>query len=89
MMSDPEPVTASAPKVALACPVCFGALEGRMGDAVSMAVLTLMGVTIAVLAGFASFFLYLVRRARAAAFVLESHEPREGAADRVVEGTAS
>jgi integral membrane sensor domain MASE1 len=55
----------SAPQAALACPVCFGALEGPVADGTNKAVLTLLGVTVGVLAAFATFFVYLVRRARA------------------------
>jgi hypothetical protein len=56
---------ASAPRVALACPVCFGALEGPVADGTNKAVLALLGVTLGVLASFGAFFVYLVRRARA------------------------
>jgi hypothetical protein len=56
---------ALAPESVLACPVCFGALDGPLADGANQAVLALLGVTISVLAGFATFFIYLVRRARA------------------------
>jgi hypothetical protein len=56
---------ALAPEWVLACPVCFGALEGPLADGANKAVLALLGITISVLAAFATFFVYLVRRARA------------------------
>jgi len=55
------------PRVALACPVCFGASDSPMALGVNMGIYVLLGVTAAVLAGFASFFIYLMRRARAIA----------------------
>ncbi|RPH64201.1 MAG: hypothetical protein EHM89_02240 [Acidobacteria bacterium] len=55
---------ALAPEWALACPVCFGALDGPLADGANKAVLALLGITMSVLAAFATFFIYLVRRAR-------------------------
>lgn len=57
---------ASAPEPALACPVCYGMLEGPLADGTNKAILALLGVTGCVLAGFATFFIYLVKRARIA-----------------------
>jgi len=51
---------------AMACPVCFRMEEGPITDGVRAAVVVLMGVTTAVLAGFAVFIRGFVRRARAA-----------------------
>ena len=56
---------ALAPESVLACPVCFGALDGPLADGANKAVLALLGITMSVLAAFAIFFIYLVRRARA------------------------
>ena len=56
-----------APAAALACPVCFGAAEGPVVDAINWAVLALLGVTASVLAGIATFVACLVRRGAAAA----------------------
>jgi hypothetical protein len=81
----------SAPKVVLACPVCFGALEGPIADATNKAILVLLGITGAVLAGFASFFIYLIRRARIAVPPqppAERESAGEGAGGDVMEGTA-
>lgn len=55
---------ASASKAAFACPVCFGALEGPVADGTNKAILALLGVTGGVLVAFATFFIYLFRRAR-------------------------
>lgn len=55
---------ALTPESLLACPVCFGALDGPLADGANKAVLALLGITVSVLAAFATFFVYLVRRAR-------------------------
>jgi maltodextrin utilization protein YvdJ len=54
----------AAPRAALACAVCFGQSDSPMAIGVNMGIFLMLGVTGAVLAGFASFFIYLVRRAR-------------------------
>jgi hypothetical protein len=72
---------ASAPRAALACPVCFGALEGPVADATYKAVLLLLGVTICVLASFAAFFVYLMRRARAMPALVEARAVEDQAAE--------
>lgn len=46
-----------------ACPVCFGAGEGALIDGSMAGIVALMAVTLVVLGGFASFFLYLRRQA--------------------------
>ena len=81
----------SAPRVALACPVCFGQNDSPLTGGVYMGVVAMLAVTGGVLFGFASFFLYLVRRTRLAAgetpgpaeagrYVLRGSEPQEGTA---------
>ena len=81
----------AAPRVALACPVCFGQNDSPLTGGVYMGVVAMLAVTGGVLFGFASFFLYLVRRARMAAsdtpapaeagrYVLRGSEPQEGTA---------
>lgn len=57
----------AAPRVALACPVCFGQTDAPLAVAAKMGVIFMLGVVVAVLAAFASFFIYLMRRARLAA----------------------
>lgn len=49
----------------LACPICFRVEGGPVVDGVRAAVLVLMGVTVAVLAGFGAFIVRFVRRAAA------------------------
>ena len=46
----------------LACAVCFGNPDSPQTKAVQLGILALLGVTVAVLASFAGFFLYLRRR---------------------------
>jgi hypothetical protein len=81
----------AAPRVALACPVCFGQNDSPLTGGVYMGVVAMLAVTGGVLFGFASFFLYLVRRARMAAsdtpapaeaarYGLPGSEPQEGTA---------
>lgn len=56
-----------APGTALACPVCFGQSDSPMAIATNLGIWVMLGVVGAVLVGFASFFIYLVRRAKVAA----------------------
>ena len=53
-----------APRVALACPVCFGQNDSPMASATNIGIIVMLVVVGAVLAGFASFIIYLNRRAR-------------------------
>jgi hypothetical protein len=48
----------------LACPICFQAQDGPVTDGVRAAVLVLVGVTTAVLSGFAAFVVGFARRTR-------------------------
>jgi hypothetical protein len=48
----------------LACPVCFGQSDSPMAKGMNLGILFLLGVTGVVLASFAAFFIYLMRRAR-------------------------
>ena len=52
------------PRLVFACPVCFGQNDSSMAIAINAGVLLMLGVVVAVLGGFASFFIYLIRRAR-------------------------
>jgi hypothetical protein len=54
----------AVPRVALACPVCFGQTDSPLANAMNLGILAMLGVVGAVLAAFASFFIYLMRRAR-------------------------
>jgi hypothetical protein len=51
------------PKAALACPVCFGQNDSPAAIAMNQGILVMLGFVGAVLACFAAFFIYLVRRA--------------------------
>ena len=54
----------AVPRAAFACPVCFGQSDSPMALGTNMAVFFMLGVTGSVLAGFAGFFIYLIRRAK-------------------------
>jgi hypothetical protein len=54
----------AAPRVAFACPVCFGDSNAPMAVAMNMGILAMLVVVAGVLGAFASFFIYLIRRAR-------------------------
>lgn len=57
-------MVAAVTEPALACPVCFGASDAPAVQGMQMAIIALLIVTVAVLGGFAAFFIYLMRRAR-------------------------
>jgi len=52
---------------AFACPVCFGANDSPMALATNMGIIAMLVVVAGVLTAFASFFIYLMRRAKAVA----------------------
>jgi hypothetical protein len=58
----------------LACPVCFGQSDSPMAWAMNTGILFMLVVVAGVLAGFAGFFVHLVRRARLAEVVAGSAE---------------
>ena len=53
-----------APRLALACPVCFGQNDSPLAKGVNMGVFFMLGVVGVMLGAFAAFFVYLSRRAR-------------------------
>jgi hypothetical protein len=58
-------VLLTIPKLALACPVCFGAADSPQTKAAQTGILALLVVTIAMLASIGGFFfVYLRRRIR-------------------------
>ena len=57
----------AVPRAALACPVCFGQNDSPMAVAMNMGILAMLVVVFGVLGAFASFFIYLMRRAKLAA----------------------
>jgi hypothetical protein len=54
----------AVPRVALACPVCFGQNDSPLATAMNMGIFAMLIVVAGVLAAFAYFFIYLSRRAR-------------------------
>ena len=73
----------AVPRAVLACPVCFGQSDSPMAAGVNMAVFFMLGVTGSVLAGFAGFIIYLMRRAK-----LVAAGPYEHTRSESHEGTA-
>ena len=62
----------AAPRAALACPVCFGQNDSPLAAAMNMGIVFMLVIVAGVLTAFASFFIYLMRRAKAAARQTES-----------------
>ena len=59
----------AVPRLASACPVCFGAIDAPMLQGSNMGILALLLVTLAVLGAFGIFFRSLARHAQRAAHV--------------------
>ena len=57
-------VLLAAPRAALACPVCFGNSDSPMAIAMNMGIFMMLIVVAGMLAAFAYFFIYLMRRAK-------------------------
>jgi hypothetical protein len=79
----------AAPRVALACPVCFGMAAGPMADAMNAGIFFMLAIITVVLGGFASFIVHLVRQAKrageqeaagAAVYRVPGGSPTEGTA---------
>ena len=58
----------------MSCPVCFSAVEPSVRESMNIGIFVLLGVTVAVLASFARFFMTLARRSREAAHLVEPVE---------------
>lgn len=58
-----------------ACAVCFGDSSQPMVRGMNLAILTMLLITVAVLAGFAAFIVHLARKSAAAA-AAQSKQPR-------------
>ena len=70
----------------MACPVCFGDSNEPMAAAMNVGIWFMLAVVGAMLTAFASFFVYLMRRARLAA---SDSDPAQAAhIGREQEGTA-
>ena len=52
----------AAPRIALACPVCFGDNDSPMAVAMNLGIFAMLIVVAGVLGAFATFFIYLIRR---------------------------
>ena len=66
----------AVPRVALACPVCFGQNDSPMAVAMNLGIIAMLIVVVGVLGAFASFFIYLMRRAK----LVAAKEASEGIA---------
>lgn len=75
-----------APRVALACPVCFGQNDSPMALATNMGIIVMLGIIAVVLGGFAYFIIHLNRQARLAAAAMS--DPVQGGLYASSEGTA-
>jgi uncharacterized protein YybS (DUF2232 family) len=60
-------VLTAGSSTAFACPMCFGAEETSMVDATKLGILVMLGIVLAVQAGFVVFFFYLRSHAKRAA----------------------
>ena len=54
----------AAPRAALACPVCFGNSDAPMAIATNMGIIAMLAVVAGMVGAFATFFIYLNRRAK-------------------------
>jgi hypothetical protein len=54
----------AAPRAALACPVCFGNSDSPLAIATNMGIIAMLIVVAGMIGAFATFFIYLNRRAR-------------------------
>lgn len=75
------------PRATLACPVCFGQNDGPLAAGTNMGIFVMLGFVAAMMTTFGSFFVYLMRRARAVEPTMRSGEPTAPAA-AAQEGTA-
>ena len=66
----------AAPRSAMACPVCFGQSDSPMAVAMNMGIIAMLVVVAGMLGGFATFFIYLMRRAK----LVAAKEASEGIA---------
>jgi hypothetical protein len=54
----------AAPRAALACPVCFGDANSPLTIATNMGIIAMLVVVAGMIGAFATFFIYLNRRAK-------------------------
>ena len=65
----------AAPRLALACPVCFGDNNSSLTIAMRAGIWMMLALVAVVLGSFAAFFIYLMRRARLAAQIESEARP--------------
>lgn len=70
----------AAPRVALACPICFGENDSPQAKAMNAGIWFMLVVVGGMMVAFGSFFISLVRRARMAELEVAraQSEPQEG-----------
>lgn len=73
------------PRLALACPVCFGNSDAPMAKATNDGVIFMLAIVALMLTAFASFFIYLYRRAKR---IADGTDPAEVARLQPTEGSA-
>ena len=73
------------PRLALACPVCFGQSDSPMAKATNLGIIVMLVIVGIVLAGFAAFIVNLARRANVAVQA-DTHGLHDG--NRFAEGDA-
>ena len=66
----------AAPRAAMACPVCFGQSDSPMATAAKLGVIAMLVVVAGMIGAFATFFIYLIRRAK----LVAAQETSEGTA---------
>ena len=54
----------AAPRATLACPVCFGNSDSPLAIATNMGIIAMLIVVAGMIGAFATFFIYLNRRAK-------------------------
>ena len=54
----------AVPRTALACPVCFGNSDSPLAIATNMGIIAMLVVVAGMIGAFATFFIYLNRRAK-------------------------
>jgi hypothetical protein len=54
----------AAPRAAMACPVCFGNSDSPLAIATNMGIIAMLIVVAGMIGAFATFFIYLNRRAK-------------------------
>jgi flagellar basal body-associated protein FliL len=64
-----------SPTGALACAACFGKSDSTMARSLNAGIFSLMGVIVTVLAGAATFFVHISRRAAAEAQAEQTGKP--------------